>query len=108
MRFLLSVIDSASRTATSDEITAIDIFNEKLQQNDHWIFACGIGAPSTASLIDNREGAGVVLKGSYIESDDFQSGFWIINATDSDQAIALALEGSQACNRKVEVRPLLG
>jgi hypothetical protein len=50
----------------------------------------------------------VVLKGSYIESDEFQSGFWIINATDGEQAIALALEGSQACNRKVEVRPLLG
>jgi hypothetical protein len=89
-------------------MVAIDIFNEKLQNNGHWIFACGVDAPSTASLIDNRAGAGLVIEGSYVDHDEFQSGFWIINAADHDEAIALALEGSKACNRKVEVRPLLG
>ncbi len=108
MRFLLSVVDSASRTGSSDEMAAIDIFNDKLQKNGHWIFACGVDSPSTASLIDNRAGAGSVVKGSYVDNDEFQSGFWIINAADHDEAIALALEGSKACNRKVEVRPLLG
>jgi hypothetical protein len=86
----------------------IDIFNDKLQKNGHWIFACGVDSPSTASLIDNRAGAGSVVKGSFVDNDEFQSGFWIINAADHDEAIALALEGSKACNRKVEVRPLLG
>ena len=108
MRFLLSVIDSASRTGTSDEMAAIDFFNDKLQNNGHWIFACGVDAPSSANLIDNRADAGSVVKGSYIDNDEFQSGFWIINAADHEEAIALALEGSKACNRKVEVRPLLG
>ncbi|MEY2814682.1 MAG: hypothetical protein RJA96_409 [Actinomycetota bacterium] len=107
MRFLLSVIDSASRTGTSAEIVAIDIFNEKLQNNGHWIFACGIDSPSTAKLVDNRAGAGITLDGSYVDNDEFQSGFWIINAADHDEAMALALEGSKACNRKVEVRALL-
>lgn len=108
MRFLLSVIDSASRTGTSDEMAAIDIFNDKLQNNGHWIFACGVDAPISAALIDNRADAGSVVKGSYVDNDEFQSGFWIINAADQEEAIALALEGSKACNRKVEVRPLLG
>lgn len=108
MRFLLSVIDSASRTGTSDEMAAIDIFNDKLQNNGHWIFACGVDAPSSANLIDNRADAGSVVKGSFVDNDEFQSGFWIINAADQEEAIALALEGSKACNRKVEVRPLLG
>jgi hypothetical protein len=108
VRFLLSVIDSASRTGSSDEMAAIDIFNEKLQKNGQWIFACGVDSPSTASLIDNRASVGSIVKGSYVDNDEFQSGFWIINAADHDEAIALALEGSKACNRKVEVRPLLG
>lgn len=108
MRFLLSVIDSASRTGTSDEMAAIDIFNEKLQNNGHWIFACGIDGPATASTIDNRNGLGSIESGPYIVNDEYQSGFWIINAADHDEAIALALEGSKACNRKVEVRALLG
>jgi hypothetical protein len=108
MRFLLSVIDSASRTGSTDEMAAIDIFNEKLQNNGHWIFACGIDGPTTATLIDNRDGAGAIKQGPYIVNDEYQSGFWIINAADHDEAMALAHEGSKACNRKVEVRPLLG
>jgi hypothetical protein len=108
MRFLLSVIDSASRTGSTDEMAAIDIFNEKLQNNGHWIFACGVDSPKTAKLVDNRAGAGITQDGSYVDNDEFQSGFWIINAADHDEAMALALEGSKACNRKVEIRPLLG
>jgi hypothetical protein len=108
MRFLLSVIDSASRTGTTDEMAAIDIFNDKLKNNGHWIFACGIDGPTTATLIDNRDGAGSIKQGPYIVNDEYQSGFWIINAADLDEAMALAHEGSKACNRKVEVRPLLG
>jgi len=108
MRFLLSVIDSASRTGTSDEMAAIDIFINKLQSNGHWIFACGVDSPKTAKLVDNRAGAAITENGSYVDNDEFQSGFWIINATDLDEAITLAHEGSKACNRKVEVRPLLG
>jgi hypothetical protein len=108
VRFLLSVIDSASRTGTSDEMAAIDIFNEKLQRNGHWIFACGVDSPKIAKLVDNRADAGLTHDGSYVDSDEFQSGFWIINAASHGEAIALAHEGSKACNRKVEVRPLLG
>jgi hypothetical protein len=59
MRFLLSVIDSASRTGSTDEMAAIDIFNEKLQNNGHWIFACGVDSPLTAKLVDNRAGAAI-------------------------------------------------
>jgi hypothetical protein len=108
VRFLLSVIDSASRTGSSDEMAAIDIFNEKLQKNDHWIFACGVDSPKSAKLVDNRAGAGLTHDGAYVDSDEFQSGIWIVNATSHDEAMALAHEGSKACNRKVEVRPLLG
>ena len=107
MRFLLSVIDSASRTDSTDEMAAIDIFNEKLQKNGHWIFACGVDAPKSAMLVDNRAGAGITHNGSYVENHEFQSGFWIIKAASHDEAIALAHEGSKACNRKVEVRSLL-
>lgn len=108
MHFLLSVIDSASRTGSSDEMAAIDIFNEKLQKNGHWIFSCGVDSPKSAKLVDNRADAGATRDGSYTDIDEFQSGFWIINATSDDEAMALAHEGSKACNRKVKIRPLLG
>jgi hypothetical protein len=47
----------------------------------------------------------VVTDGPYLESKEYIGGFWIIEATDLDHALALAAEGSKACRGKVEVRP---
>jgi hypothetical protein len=107
MRFLLAVIDTASNTATGDEGAAIDAFNGSLEANGHWIIACGIDSPRTASVVDNRLDAGLITDGPLLNSEEYMSGFWLINAESYEQAIALAVEGSKACNRKVEVRPLL-
>lgn len=108
MRFLINVIDSKARSGTSDEIAEIDKFNDMLQANGHWIFACGISSPAEATVIDNRESVGDVSPGPLHDSTEFVAGFWIINAADTDEALILARAGSLACNRKVEVRPLLG
>src|SRR5260370_24972 len=40
----------------------------------------------------------------HVGSEKYLGGFWIIEASDLDVALKLAAEGSEACNRKVEVR----
>lgn len=107
MKFLLAVIDSVSGSATGDEAAAIDEFNDYLQSNGHWIYAAGVGAPSTATVFDNRAGAGIVKPGSDANHDEFMSGFWLIEAESHEVAAQLAADGSKACNRKVELRPFL-
>lgn len=104
----MSVIDTESNSGTGSEMAAIDEFNDKLQANNHWVFACGVAAPSTATTIDNRDDAGILASGPVNETVEYQSGFWVINAGSREQAEALAAEGSKACNRKVELRALLG
>lgn len=104
MRYLLAVIDSASNTGTSDEMTAIDAFNDKLRENGHWVLAWGLESPSTAKVVDNRAGAALITDGPVVDSIEYMSGFWIIDAESDEQALALATEGSLACNRKVELR----
>lgn len=107
-QFIIFVIDNRSNSATEDEMRTIDIFNEKLQSQGHWIFAGGLSAPSEGNVIDNRSGAQIeTLKPLFSAEENF-SGFWLIQAEDISQARDLAFEGSQACNRKVELRPLLG
>jgi hypothetical protein len=69
--------------------------------------AAGLADPSRATLIDNTSGAGKVEPGSLFKEDDFYSGFWIIDAESEATAAELALQGSKACNRKVELRPFL-
>jgi len=44
MKFIIFVIDDLSGSGTSDEMVAIDAFNEKLKANNHWIYAGGLSA----------------------------------------------------------------
>ncbi len=107
MQYLVSVIDDTAGLATPDEMAAIDAFNDRLKAEDHWVFAGGLGEPSTATVIDNRGGEVVFTDGPYLESKEHLVGFWIIEAADLDVALKLATEGSKHCNRKVEVRPFM-
>jgi len=107
MQYLVSVIHDAPDLATSEEMAAIDVFNDRLQAEGYWVFAGGLGVPDTATVIDNRGGKALFTDGPFLESKEYLAGFWIIEAPDLDVALELATEGSKACNRKVEVRPFL-
>jgi hypothetical protein len=109
MQYLVSVIfDETDGFATPEEMTAIDAFNDGLRADGSWVFAGGLAAPDSATVIDNRgEGAPIVTDGPFVETKEHVAGFWILEAPDLDVALTLAAEGSRACNRKVEVRPFL-
>jgi hypothetical protein len=107
MQYLISVIDETAGLATPDEDAAIDVFNDRLQAEGHWVFAGGLAAPESATVIDNRGGAALFTDGPFVESKEYLAGFWVWEAPDLDAALKLATEGSKACNRKVEVRPFL-
>jgi hypothetical protein len=108
LRFIIFVIDGGVNTATGNEMADIDAFNAMLEANGHWITAAGINHGIAATLIDNRDGVGVRDQGSLQTGPEHYSGFWLIRADSIDQAQELAMAGSKACNRKVELRPYLG
>ena len=105
MHYLVSVIHDGSDLATPDEMAAIDTFNDRLQAEGHWVFAGGLAAPSSATVVDNRGDDVLFTDGPFLESKEFLAGFWIMEAADLDVALKLATEASKACNRKIEVRP---
>jgi hypothetical protein len=115
MQFLFSVIDDTADLAPPDEMAAVgnpnpeystlDAFNDRLVADGYWVFAGGLAAPSTATVIDNRGGDALFSDGPFVESKEHLGGLWIIEAADLDVALKLAAEGSKACNRKLEVRP---
>ena len=105
MQYLVSVIHDAAGLATPEEDAAIDVFNDRLMAEGHWVFAGGLAAPSSATVIDNRGEEAMFTDGPFLESKEYLAGFWIIEAADLDVALKLAAEGSKACNRKIEVRP---
>jgi hypothetical protein len=117
MQYLVSVIDDktlrsdtelTTGSANPAEMAAINVFNDRLEAEGRWVFAGGLAAPGTATVIDNRDGVAVFTDGPFVETKEYLAGFWIIEAPDLDMALKLAAEGSRACNRKLEVRPFLG
>jgi hypothetical protein len=107
MQYLVSVIDDTAGMATPAEMAAIDVFNDRLRAQGHWVFAGGLGGTDAATVIDNRGDETLFTDGPFAETKEHVAGFWIIEAADLDVALELAAGGSKACNRKVEVRPFL-
>ena len=115
MDYLISVIDDGqaaaagrSDSATQDEMAAIDRFNDRLRAEGYWVYANGLADPDAATVIDNRGDDLVMTDGPFLESKEYIAGFWIVRAPNLDVALKLAADGSNACNRKVEVRPSAG
>lgn len=106
MKFLISVIDDLSNSGTPAEMEAINAFNDGLRDNGQWIFAWGLQAPETATVIDNRNGANTETGKPLFDAKENFSGIWLIEAADAETAKKLAYDASKACNRKVELRPL--
>ena len=107
MRFLINVIDSdPAKPADSSEMAAIDAFNQELQDGGNWIYAWGLESISKAKLVDNTLGQESIQNRPLHEGQESISGFWLIETHDEKEALDLALKGSKACNRRVELRPL--
>jgi hypothetical protein len=71
------------------------------------VLAIGIASPENSIQIDNRDGQVKYIKESLADSNEYVSGIWIIDVPNREIALELAARGSKACNRRVELRPLL-
>ena len=106
MQYFVSVIADGTESAAPGEMAAIDVFNDRLRAQGHWVYANGLADPSAATVIDARGEEPVFSDGPFLESKEFLAGFWIIEAPHLDVALKLAVEGSKACNRRLELRPI--
>jgi hypothetical protein len=61
MQYMVSVIvdsqttdESTDALATAKEMADIDVFNQRLIDEGYWVFAGGLAAPTTSTVIDSR------------------------------------------------------
>lgn len=97
-----------SAEARADQMKATGDFNRRLQAEGHFVYANGLSEAAAATVVDGTGPAPTFTDGPYLESKEYLNGFWIIEAGDLDEALKLAAEGSRACRRRVEVRPMHG
>jgi hypothetical protein len=97
-----------SDEAMQQAFAAVDKFNTKLQEQGVWVFAGGLEPADTATVVDGRGAEVLVTDGPFAEAKEQLGGFWVVEVPDLDAALALAAEGSAACQQAVEVRPFQG
>jgi hypothetical protein len=97
-----------SKEEMEESFAATGAFNDQLKADGYWVFAGGLKAAATATVVDGQGETPVVTDGPYLETKEVIGGFWVIEAPDLDVALKLAAEGSKACRGKVEVRPFDG
>lgn len=107
-QYVMSVLfQGADVFATPEEDAAIDVFNNQMKTDGQWVFAAGLASPSASTVVDGRGEEPVFTDGPFVETKEYIVGFWIVDAPDLDVALRLAAQGSKACNRRVELRPVL-
>jgi hypothetical protein len=109
-QYLLSVYMVEGQEPPSDEAMQksyrdVDVVNQKMQEKGAWVFAGGLHPANTSTVVRVADGDVLTSDGPFAESKEQLGGFWIIEATDLDAALAWAREATVACMAPVEVRP---
>lgn len=79
--------------------------NEEMKAAGAWVFAGGLHAPSTATVVRLQGGDVLMTDGPYTEGKEHVGGLSIIEAPDLDSALACARELTCATTLPIEVRP---
>lgn len=88
MQYLISVIADGTEVDGPEVMAAIDVFNERLQAKGHWVYANGLAAPSTATVIDGTSPAS--------GSSRLPTSMWRSSSPPRDRSTAIGLTANTA------------
>lgn len=91
-------VKSAARDAHAPQVPS----SGKLQ------FFAGLHSVWTSTVVDGRGARPVLHDRPFSSADGRLAAFWVVEATDLDEAIRWAQECSATYRRALEVRPLIG
>ncbi|HXG44227.1 MAG TPA: YciI family protein [Gemmatimonadales bacterium] len=110
MRYMLLIyleeraLDDAERQACYEESTALA---HELRSTGHYLDAAPLHPTALATSVRVRDGRRLVTDGPFAETREQLGGFFMIEAKDLDQAIAIAARIPMARQGTVEVRPVV-
>jgi hypothetical protein len=87
----------------------VGAFNEKLMSTGTFVFAAGLYPADRSTVVRLKDnGDTYTTDGPFAEAKEQIGGFWVIQAPDLDDALAVASQAAVACGGPVEVRPMEG
>jgi hypothetical protein len=111
-QYLLGVYQPAVQPPPSVDLERImrdvDAVDRELKEAGAWVFAGGLHAPSTATVLRPKGAEVLVTDGPFTEGKEHLGGFTIIRAADLDAALEWGRKLAMATTLPVEVRPFQG
>jgi hypothetical protein len=109
-QYLLSVHMIEGAELPSQEVMEkmyrdVDLLNDEIKEKGNWVFAGGLHPANTATTVRVSDGEVLFVDGPFAETKEQLGGFWVIEASDLDAALAWAAKATVACQAPVEVRP---
>lgn len=108
--YLLSVYTPADGTPPTDEelgaiMKNVDGFHQELRDAGAWVFAGGLEAPDTATVVRLQDGDVLTTDGPFAEAKEYLGGLSIVDAPDLDAALEWGRKATRAIGLPIEVRP---
>jgi hypothetical protein len=82
--------------------------NDEMKDAGVWVFAGGLEASTTATVVRRTDTGLVRTPGAYLDSREHIGGFWILRCDDEEAALEWAARAAVACRGDVEVRAFHG
>ena len=112
MRYICLVYqeEDCLSTLPADEranwVSDVDAYIESLRESGHFIDAAPLQSPHSATTLRLRQGQVLISDGPYTETREHLGGYYLIEATDLNDAIRIASKMPQMRTGTIEVRPL--
>ncbi|TQJ85889.1 YciI family protein [Streptomyces sp. SLBN-31] len=110
--YLLSVVTPTDGTPPEPDAMAaimrdVEAFNQELRDAGAWVFAGGLHAPETATMLRSESGDVLITDGPFAEGKEYLGGLCLIQAADLDEALEWGRKAVRATTLPIEVRPFV-
>ncbi len=108
--YLLSVITPTGGKQPPPEVLGpimerVEAVNQECSAAGAWVFAGGLNAPSTATVVKVQDDDVLMTDGPFAEGKEYVGGFTVIKAPDLDAALEWGRKYARAITLPIEVRP---
>jgi hypothetical protein len=113
MKYLLLIYENEAQWAGVSQAEQGKIFEEymvytnDIKKKGHYIGGQALQPVSTATTVKVKDGKTLTTDGPFAETREQLGGFYLVEAKDLDEAIALAARIPASRTGSIEVRPIL-
>ncbi|MBF6078446.1 YciI family protein [Nocardia beijingensis] len=106
--YLLSIYqpDEGAPDDLDEIMRDLAALNDEMRAAGTWVFAAGLHAPSTATVLRAEGDDLLITDGPYVEGKEHIGGFTVIRATDLDEALEWGRRLAAVVTLPIEVRPI--